>query len=405
MKILVFSDHFRPEPSAPAAHVYERCRLWVREGHKVTVITSAPNFPEGRVYPGYRNAWRTVESLDGIRVVRVKTFMARNEGFVLRTLDYLSYMVTAFLFGCWEETPDVVMSTSPHLFVPVSALAWAMLRRVPHVMEVRDLWPASLASTAALRPGAAYRCLEAVELVLYRRSTRIVALTHTIARDIARRGIRATKIDVVVNGANLDLFCPKVRDAELASSMGLSDRFVVGYLGTLGLAHGLENVIDTAELLRDTDITFMFVGVGAAKGSLTRAVEKRGLANVVFAPRQLKEDMPRFWSLCDLSLIHLKNDPLFAGAIPSKIFESMAMGIPIVYVGPESEGTAIVEQHSAGIAVPAGNPSALANALRLLRSSPQRMRELSEHSLTAAPLYSRERQAKDTLRSLRLAAR
>ena len=152
LKILFLSDHFYPEPSAPAAHVFERAALWVSEGHSVTVVTSAPNFPEGRVFPGYRNSWRTRETLKGIRVVRVKTYMARNEGSFRRTLDYLSYMVSSFLFAFGEERPDVVVSTSPHLFVAVAGVMHASLRRVPHVFELRDLWPATIAANTGACP-------------------------------------------------------------------------------------------------------------------------------------------------------------------------------------------------------------------------------------------------------------
>ena len=139
LNILFFTDHFRPEPSAPAAHIFERCRLWVAGGHQVTVMTSAPNFPEGRVYPGYRNSWRAVEMMDGVRVIRVKTYIARNEGFVRRILDYLSYMCSSFWAAFGEPRPDVIISSSPHLFVAYAGCAHAFMWRVPHVIEVRDL--------------------------------------------------------------------------------------------------------------------------------------------------------------------------------------------------------------------------------------------------------------------------
>jgi colanic acid biosynthesis glycosyl transferase WcaI len=404
MKILFFTDHFRPEPSAPAAHVYERARIWAREGHNVTVVASAPNFPEGKLFPGYRNRWRTVEEMDGIRVVRVKTFITANDGFFLRVIDYVSYMFSSFIMAQLERTPDVVISTSPHLFVPVGALAWAKTRGVPHVMEVRDLWPASIASAAGLGTGWVYRLLERLELRLYRHSARVLLFTEAFRRDLLARGVPAERLDVVINGANLDLFAPRPRDEELARSLGLDGRFVVGYLGTLGLAHGLENVLHAAELLRDTTVTFLFVGVGAAKSGLEAEARRLGLDNVLFVPRQAKEEMPRYWSLCDAGLIHLKDDPLFATVIPSKIFESMAMGLPVMYVGPPGEGSLIVERHEAGVVVPAGNREALADAARALAADAGERERLAANSLAAAPNYSRERQAEATLDVLRRAS-
>lgn len=400
MRIIFFSDHFRPEPSAPAAHVYERSLHWVRDGHEVTVVTSAPNFPEGKVYPGYRNRVRAIEEMDGIRVVRVGTFITRNEGFALRTLDYASYMVSSFLLAQIERRPDVVISTSPHLFAAMAGTTYARARRVPHVVEIRDLWPASIRSTVSLRGERLYNALEGIELGIYRRSARIISLTHSFVGDMTRRGVPEEKIDVVINGANLELFSPRERDAEIEERYGLRGRFVIGYLGTIGLAHGLENVIAAAELLRDTPITFLFVGVGAAKEALERAVAERTLENVVFAPRQLKEDMPRFWSVCDAGLIHLKDDELFATVIPSKIFESMAMGLPVLYAGPRGEGTGIVERHEAGLCVSSSAPRELANAARRLAGDSELRERLAANSLAAAPEYSRTRHARATMASL-----
>lgn len=405
MRILFFSDHFYPEPSAPAAHVYERAKLWVSQGHAVTVLCSAPNFPEGRLFPGYRNAWRSVENLEGIRVVRVRTYITANEGTFRRTLDYLSYALSAFPMSLAERRPDVVISTSPHLFVPLAGVLHARVRRVPHVFEIRDLWPASIAATRALAHRArSLRALERLELFLYRRSARILALTPAFKSDLVRRGIPPEKIDVVINGANLDLFRPGApRDPQLQTELGLEGRFVVGYLGTLGLAHGLENVLDAAELLDGTEVTFLFVGVGAARAELQERARSRGLANVVFVGRQEKSAMPRYWALCDASLVHLRADPLFETVIPSKIFEAMAVGVPTIYAAPRGEGSRIVEQHAAGLVVAPMDPAALATAaLSLARDAPLRAR-LASAAARAAPLYSRARQAEDSLAVLQRA--
>ncbi len=407
MRILFFSDHFFPEPSAPAAHVYERARLWVRAGHQVTVLCSAPNFPEGKVHASYRNALRTVEYLDGIRVVRVITYVTANEGTVRRTLDYLSYLVSASTMAWLEPRPDVIISTSPHLFVPAAGVLHGFLRRVPHVFEIRDLWPASIVATNAIKGRSlVIRMLERLEMFLYRRSTRILALTGAFKADLVRRGIPPQKIDVVINGANLELFTPNAPlDAAVLRTFGLEGRFVVGYLGTLGLAHGLENIIETALLLRGTNVVFFLVGAGAAKEALRKSAAARGADNVVFAPRQDKQDMPRFWSVCDASLVHLRDNPVFQTVIPSKIFEAMAVGVPTIYVGPRGEGTAIVEAHGSGVVVPPMDPRALADAIMSLAGDFGLRQRLASASVLAAPLYSRTRQAEDSLAVLDSALR
>lgn len=405
MKILFLSDHFYPEPSAPAAHVFERAALWVSEGHSVTVVTSAPNFPEGRVFPGYRNSWRTRETLKGIRVVRVKTYMARNEGSFRRTLDYLSYMVSSFLFAFGEERPDVVVSTSPHLFVAVAGVMHASLRRVPHVFELRDLWPATIAANTGVGQGRAYRLLERIELWLYRRSARILAFTDSYRQDLIRRGISGGKIDVVINGANLSMFSPAAGpDAALVAEYDIAGKFVVGYIGTLGLSQGLENVLEAATLLRGSNIVFFFVGVGAARDPLMQEAQRRGLDNMIFVPRQKKEDVPRFWSVCHVSLVHLKDDPVFATVIPSKIFESMAVGLPMIYCGPPGEGSQIVERHQAGLFVPAADAAGLAAAARRLSADPVLLATMAANSRASAPQYSREQQAASSLQVFRKAA-
>lgn len=398
MKILFLSDHFHPEPSAPAAHVYERARLWVAAGHAVTVITAAPNFPEGRVHAGYRNAWRSIEMLDGIRVVRVKTFITRNEGYLLRIVDYASYAASALVQGLRELRPEVVISSSPHLFVAVAGVLLARWRRVPHVFELRDLWPASIAANTSLRQRRVIRWLERLELWLYRASTRVLAFTPSFRRHLIARGIAADKIDVVINGANLELFSPPLpADRTLLDDLGLRGRFVIGYLGTLGLSQGLENVIAAAALLRGSRATFLFVGVGAAKTDLERAATESGLDNVIFVARQPKEAMPRYWSVCDVALVHLKDDPVFATVIPSKIFEAMAVRRPILYVGRAGDGSEIVERHGVGIRVPPGDPAALADAALALAGNPGGLARMAAAAAAAAPEYSRQRQAEASL--------
>jgi glycosyltransferase involved in cell wall biosynthesis len=338
--------------------------------------------------------------MEGIRVVRVKTLITRNEGFFLRILDYLSYMFSALFLSLFEERPDVVISTSPHLFTAMAGVMYGLLRRVPHVFEIRDLWPATILVNTGMKPGLVYRLLEKLELWLYARSRRLISFTNSFVHDLTTRGVPRNKIDVVINGSNLELFSPRERDADVQAEYQLSGRFVIGYLGTMGLSHGLERVLEAAKILENSNAIFLFVGVGAAKQGLMDRTKDLGLTNVVFVPRQNREDMPKFWSVCDISLIHLRDAPLFKTVIPSKIFESMAMGVPILYAGPEGEGTSIVERHQAGLVVPAESPEALVHAITRLMDDAMLRKHLGENSLGAAPQYSRDRMAEATLATL-----
>jgi glycosyltransferase involved in cell wall biosynthesis len=406
MNVLFVSDNFPPESNAPASRLHEHARHWVRAGHEVTVITCAPNFPEGKLYPGYDNRWHQVEILDGIRVVRVKTYITANQGFVRRTLDYLSFMCTSVAAGALERRPDVVVATSPQFFAAVGGWQLSRLQRVPFVLEVRDLWPASIVAVGAMRDSWMIGVLERLEVFLYRRARAIVVVTGAFREDIARRGIPIEKIHVITNGADLTWCAPRARDPAFVREQALEGKFVVGYLGTHGMAHALERVLDAAELLRDTpEVAFFFAGGGAERAALEKSVARRALASVRLVPRQPKERMSALWSACDLTLIPLRNDPLFAGVIPSKLFEAMAHGVPVLMSVPEGEATALVREHGCGLVTPPEDPVALAAAIRALVRSPERLRELAARGLEAAPRFSRERQAERLIGVLEGAAR
>lgn len=394
MRILFLSDNFPPEGNAPATRVYEHAVRWVRAGHAVTVITCAPNFPEGRVFEGYRNRWRHVEDVDGIRVVRVKTYIAANKGVVRRTLDYLSFMFAGFLAGLMERRPDVVIATSPQFFCAVGGWALAAVRRRPFVFELRDLWPASIVAVGAMHRGRAIRMLERLELFLYRRASAIVAVTNAFREDLVARGVERAKIHVVINGVDLGHYRPRPRDAALAQEFGLADHFVAGYLGTHGMAHALDKVLAASALLGGRqDVAFFFVGSGAARAGVERWVADHHATNVRLIPRQPKSRMPALWSLCDVAIVPLRDAPLFATVIPSKIFEAMGMGVPIAMSLPEGEATAIVRAAGAGVCVPPENPQALADAIVRLADDRELRRRLGSAAAAAAARYSRDAQA------------
>jgi len=398
VRILFLTENFPPETNAAATRVYERALYWIRWGHQVTVITSAPNFPHGRLFEGYRNCWHQVEFMDGIRVVRVKTYIAANTGVIRRSLDFLSFMVTSFFAGLAEPKPDVVAATSPQFFAAVSGWAVGGVRGIPFVFELGDLWPTSISAVGAMENGLMLRLVEQFEMFLYRRSAAVAALTHSFKRNLVRRGIDAQKIYVVLNGVDLDRYGPRPRDFEISEKWGLTGKFVIGYAGTLGMAHGLMNVLNAAEhLLDENNIRFLLVGPGAERQMLINEAEVRALSNIVFLPPQPKEKMPSVWSLCNVALVHLKESPAFSEVIPSKLFEAMAMGLPILLATPEGEASAIVKETGSGLWVPPEQSQALADAVRLLASDKEELKTLGNAALAAAPDYSREKQAREMI--------
>lgn len=398
MKILFFTENFPPETNAAATRVFERAVYWARWGHEVTVITCAPNFPHGKVFDGYRNAWHQVEDMSGIRVVRVKTFIAANQGVLRRSLDFLSFLVTGFVAGLFQAKPDVVAATSPQFFAAVAGWAVGVCRRRPFVFELGDLWPNSISAVGAMKKGLLLSLMEKVELFLYRRSAAVAALTQAFEDNLVSRGIPAEKIYVVLNGVDLPRYGPRPKDADLSADWDIGDKFVIGYLGTHGMAHGLMNVLNAAEKLADEqDILFLFVGAGAEREMLMTEAKRRGLTNVMFQPAQPKEKMPEIWSLCDVALIHLKDSPAFADVLPSKIFEAMGMGLPILLVSPDGEASRLLAKRQAGVWVQAGDPAAMADAVADFKNDREKTKTYAEASLEAAPLHSREAQAKEMM--------
>ncbi|MEL6429456.1 MAG: glycosyltransferase family 4 protein, partial [Planctomycetota bacterium] len=269
MRILFLTDNFPPETNAPASRTHEHAKRWAAAGHDVTVITCAPNFPRGRVFDGYANRVRTVETVDRIRVVRVKTFIARNSGFFLRTLDYLSFMVAGFVAALFERRPDVIVATSPQFFCAAAGWLTSVFKRRPFVFELRDIWPASIAAVGASSRTPILRALERLELFLYRRATSIVAVTHSFRDELVERGVPREKIHVVTNGVDLSRYAPLSRDTALGAELGLEGRFVVGYVGTHGMAHALMSALDAAARLDGRgNVHFLFVGDGAEREAL-----------------------------------------------------------------------------------------------------------------------------------------
>lgn len=403
MRILFFADNFPPETNAQASRVFERARYWVRWGHSVTVITCAPNFPDGKVYAGFENRWRCIEVMAGIRVVRVKTFIAANRGKLRRMADYLSFLPVAVWAGLFERVPDVIAATSPQMFAALAGWAVSCLRRRPLLLEVSDLWPESLLAVGAMhKPNLVVRGLAKLASFLYDRADRIVVLTESFREKMAATGVPRQKIDVILNGVDLEHYRPRPRDAALARHWGISpSRFVVGYIGTLGMAHGLENVLDAAKCLEKMPLLFLMVGSGAERDRLLASAIERGLNNVLFVPAQPKDAMPSYWSLCDIALVHLRDTPLFETVIPSKLFEAMGMGLPVLLAAPKGEASKIVLEEGVGIHVRAGDPDDLASALEFLMGSRKMLDEMGMRSSLAARRYSRERQAQLYSKSLK----
>jgi colanic acid biosynthesis glycosyl transferase WcaI len=370
VKILVLTHYYPPEVNAPASRLSEHARVWAQAGHEVTVVTCVPNHPTGRAYPGYRNRLWQEEERDGVGVIRLWTWLAANEGFLPRISNYVSYLLSVLLWMWRLPKADVVLSTSPQFFCGLAG--WLLKRRRrPWVLEIRDLWPESIVTVGAMKRGAAIKLLEAIERFAYRQADLVVSVTDGFVPHIrARRG--GGPIAVVKNGVDLTTFTTPdaAAEAEFRAAHGLSGKFVAAYVGTHGMAHKLDTVLEAAELLRDrSDIAFLLVGDGAERERLVGEVAARGLSNVVMLAQQPKSAMPGIWAASDAALVLLRRVDTFKTVIPSKMFEAMAMACPMV-LGVEGEAKALMEAGGAGIAITPESAQELAAAVTRLADDP-----------------------------------
>ena len=395
MKLLFLTDNFPPESNAPASRTYEHCKAWVEEGVEVTVITCAPNFPYGKTYKGYKNKLYQTEMIDGIKVIRVWSYMAENKGVIKRILDYVSYATTAFFAGLFVKT-DLIVATSPQLFTTLGGCALAKVRRKPWIFELRDLWPEGIKDHGAIKKDYLLNFLTKMELCLYKKATHVVTVTNGLKENLSSRGIDANKIDVVTNGANMEIFKPEPKNQPLLESLNLKDKFIVGYIGTHGMAHGLEFIMDSIKDLDDERIHFLFVGTGAKKEATVALAKKLKLKNVTFLDPVPKTEVNRYISIIDVALVPLTKTVIHASLIPSKIFESSAMKKPML-LGVEGEAREIVEKHNAGIAFESENKEEFLVALKEISSNTERYKELQNGCTKLAEAFDRKNLASKML--------
>ncbi|RME03275.1 MAG: glycosyltransferase WbuB, partial [Deltaproteobacteria bacterium] len=310
MQILYLSQYFPPEMGAPAARVSELAVRWQRNGQEVCVLTALPHHPTGIVPPAYRGRLLVRESYHGVSVVRAYVYATPNKGVVKRAFSYFSFAVSSVLAGLFaRETRrcDVLIATSPQFLCALSGYLLSRLKRVPFVLEIRDLWPQSIVEVGAMSEGhPVIRILRHLERFLYRSADLLIGVTDSFRETWIAQGIDPGKIHIVKNGVDLERFQPAPKENEIRAEYGLSGKFVVSYIGTHGMAHGLEVLIEAAEALRsDPEIAFLFVGEGARRESLMRMAQERGLENVIFAGEQPRDRIPAFVAASDLCAVLL----------------------------------------------------------------------------------------------------
>jgi glycosyltransferase involved in cell wall biosynthesis len=372
VRIAYFCQYFVPETAAPAARLSELSRAWVEAGHEVTVVTGLPNHPTGIIPPEYRGVIFRRERLDGVEVWRNWLYATPNEGFVKKTLSHLSFMLSTLVLSVPRlRGHDVLIVSSPSFFVAITVCLAHWLWRIPYIFEVRDLWPGVFVELGVLRNRLLIRCLEAVEMFLYRRAAKVVVVTESFRDILIHRGLRPDHVVVITNGVDTSLFGPSsAAGQEIRRAHGLDDAFVVLYIGAHGISHALTCLLDVAQRFRDDPgVRFLFVGAGAEKNKLVERAREMQLPNVRFLPSQPRPTVPGWYNAADVVLVPLRNISMFETFIPSKMFEILACARPIV-ASVRGESRRILERSDGALIVDPEDVEGIAAAITRLRQTP-----------------------------------
>jgi colanic acid biosynthesis glycosyl transferase WcaI len=380
MRLLILSQYFAPEIGAPQTRLRAICDVLVGLGHQVEVVTSLPNYPEGRIFADYRRSVYRREVQDGISIHRVWLYAKAGRG-VKRIINYASFTLSCLIGLVMARKPTYIFVESPPLTLSIPAILMARVWKVPVIFNVSDLWPDSAVDMGIMREGFFIRSARRLESWTYRNATYVTAVTCGIEQALIHdKHVPVDKILFLPNGVDICQFRPGTPDITLKKNLGLGGKKIVLYQGTLGYAHALEHVLSAARLLgEEPDIHFLFVGGGSEKPMLEKMALQLELKNVTFLPPIPLEELPSFISIAECGLVSLKNLPIFQGARPAKTLPIMASAKPVLFVGA-GEGAQLVRDANAGVVVPPADSVALADAIRTIIRNPDLAEKLGRNA-------------------------
>ncbi|WNS75109.1 glycosyltransferase family 4 protein [Bacillus sp. DTU_2020_1000418_1_SI_GHA_SEK_038] len=369
MRVIYLCQHFPPETGAPQIRVYEVSKELISRGHQVEVITAFPHHPHGIIPEEYRGKFYMFEEWDGIPVHRSWIYPSPKGSFWKRLASYFSFTFSAFYSIMKSKPTDVIICNSPPLFLGITGYLGAKMKRAKFVFNVADIWPESAVELGILKNKSFISLAEILERFLYKKSWKIATATEGIKDYMVKKGKSESDVFLLPNGVNTDTFLPLPKDHELLEKIGIQGKKVFMYAGALGYAQGLDSVLGAALLLKDKlpDVHFLFVGDGQEREKLVNMKEEFQLDNVTFYGSVPVSEMPRMFSICDYSVVSLRNIELFKGARPSKIFPAISSGKPVLYCG-DGESAAILEEYHCGKIAPPENPEGIAAAIEKLMS-------------------------------------
>ncbi|HWE22699.1 MAG TPA: glycosyltransferase family 4 protein [Myxococcales bacterium] len=391
MRIAFLTQYYPPEIGAPQGRLSALAAAFQRAGHEVTVLTAMPNYPSGRIHAGYGGLLRR-EVRDGVRIIRTFIYPTQRANYLPRLSSYFSFVVSSAILGMFcLESPDYLIVESPPLFLGLAGLWLSWVKRCPMIFNVADLWPETAVRIGVLeRDGMAYAVSERLEQLCYRRAALVTGQTRAIVSDIETR-FPTCRTYHLSNGVDGRTFHPERRtvvaramlDGEATGVAGAPDTCVALYAGLHGLAQGLDRVLDAATRLTDSPLRFVFMGDGPTKADLIHQVRARELRTIKFLDARPVAEVPPLLAAADIVLVPLVTN--IPGATPSKLYEAMASGRPVILVA-EGEPAAIVREHEAGLVVAPGDAAGLAAALRTLAGDASLRQKLGANGRRTAEL-------------------
>jgi len=408
MRILYISQYFPPEMGAPSARVSELSRYWVEMGHEVTVLTCFPNYPDGIIYENYKDKVKKLyvrEEFNGINVIRVWAYPTHLRSALRRGTNYLSSLLSFSLTASILKRPDVVIATSPPPFIGLTTLTLKYFKSIPVVFEVRDLWPEVISAVGAGSSNSiSYRIIESIVDFSYKHSDLIVALTESFKDSIVNtRGIEEEKVKVIENAVDTELFKPVKMDKSAFQELGLESKFIISYVGTIGLTHGVDVVINAAEELKSKipDMVFLLVGDGFEKNRLEARAKSKGLDNVLFLGKRQRSKIPDIINGSDISLVLSKKSELLEKTIFAKVFEPMACGKPIIVGALGETKNVVVDQGNAGLSFEPEDTKGLIKCISKLYNDPKLRKKLGDNGRKlVTKSFSRKKKANDYIELL-----
>ncbi|WNB92695.1 glycosyltransferase family 4 protein [Bacillus sp. NEB1478] len=389
MRIILLSQHFPPEVGAPQIRLYEVSKELIKRGHDVEVITAFPHHPHGIIPDEYKGKFYQYEEYEGIPVHRSWIYPSPKGTFWRRLVSYFSFTFSAFYSMMKAKKTDVIICTSPPLFLGITGYMSSKLKRAKFVFNVADIWPESAVELGILKNKKFISLAEKLEKFLYKKAWKIATATDGIADYMLKKGKRKEQVFLLPNGVNTETFQPGEKNEEWLRKLGFEGKKVFTFAGRMGYAQGLDSVIRAAKIVEETnpDIRLLFIGDGPEKEELVELKNNLKADNVIFHDSVPVTEMPNVFSISDFSIVSLRNIALFQGARPSKIFPALASGVPVLYCGVGESAKLIEDSGSGIIATPEDDQDI---AIKMIQCANLTESEYEKYSLRGREFVCRE---------------